>query len=59
MPGPRGTGSLTAARRPSAALHVRATSALLLLSIGIHTAWDAAVFMSSRKGAAANMSRQD
>ncbi len=35
--------------RPAAALHVVAATALLLLYIGIHNAWDAAVWMSLKR----------
>ena len=35
--------------RPSPALYFVATSALLLLYIGIHNAWDAAVYLSLRR----------
>ena len=36
--------------RPAAALDVVAGSALLLLFVGIHNAWDAAVWMTSKRG---------
>jgi len=38
-------------RRPAPALYVVATTALLLLYIGIHNAWDAAVWMTSQRKA--------
>lgn len=40
---------VTLARRPAAALYVVAATALLLLFIGIHNAWDAALFISAKK----------
>ena len=35
--------------RPLSALYVIALSALLLLFVGIHNAWDAAIFMAMRR----------
>lgn len=37
-------------RRPAAALDVVAAAALLLLFLGIHNAWDAAVWIAARRG---------
>jgi hypothetical protein len=41
---------LIAFRNPAEALYVIAGVSLLLLYVGIHNAWDAAVYMSARKG---------
>jgi hypothetical protein len=40
---------VTLARHPAPALYVVAATALLLLFIGIHNAWDAALFISAKK----------
>ncbi len=41
---------IAAFRHPAGALYVVAAATLFLLFIGIHNAWDAAVFISMRKG---------
>jgi hypothetical protein len=37
-------------RRPAPALDVVAAAALLLLFLGIHNAWDSAVWIAARRG---------
>jgi hypothetical protein len=43
-------GAFLLVRRPAPALDLVAASSLLLLFIGIHNAWDAAVWIAARKG---------
>jgi hypothetical protein len=46
--GPR-TAAIALSRRPGPALDVVAAAALLLLFIGIHNAWDAAVWIAAKR----------
>ncbi|HEY6148799.1 MAG TPA: hypothetical protein VIZ69_13920, partial [Thermoanaerobaculia bacterium] len=43
------TAGVVAFRAPAPALYAIAATSLLLLFVGIHNAWDAAVYMSARK----------
>ncbi|MDQ6893106.1 MAG: hypothetical protein M3167_10550 [Acidobacteriota bacterium] len=47
---------MIALHHPTGALYVIAGVSLLLLYVGIHTAWDAAVYMSAKKGRASDSS---